>query len=320
MEMREAREVAASLARARPRLVYYPHRYAAWLLGRRAGRGTPVRDLRRSRHARLLDNGLVRGIAARAGDGVLTQQALEHAEPMRAEVYRIGLTTWGPARGSDWSPGWYQTSRPGANIVLLLDFPLRHNALYRRLLDPEARLPMVDRMHPHARLPDLTLAWARIDIDLAAGEALIEEIQSDWIREFRWLWEAASKLESEADRDRVVQEWWRGPATFAALERYWTRVLAHHRAWWPEATLFAALWLLFEQLRIRRIYFHTPEGGVQRKRIRGSAPPRSLYTQLPRRFGFEVTPQGPALFRTTQSCKPIARCDAEDLPWYRLDL
>jgi hypothetical protein len=313
MEMREAKEVAARLARARPRLVYYPHRYAAWLLGRRTGRGTSVRDLRRSRHGRLLDNQLVREIAARAGGGVLTRLDLEQTEPMRAEIYRIGLATWGPARHSDWHPGWHQTSRPGANVVLLLNFPLRHNAVYRRLLDPAGRLPMVAAYHPHARLPDITLAWARIDIDLGAGEALIEEIQSDWIREFRFAWVAASKLEAEADRDREVRNWCRVPTTFVAFERYWTRILAHHRSWWAEATLLAVLWLMFEQLRIRRIYFHTPEGGVRRKGIAGNAPPRSLYTKLPERFGFELTSRGPALLRTASS-------GVDEPPWYRLEL
>jgi hypothetical protein len=265
------------------------------------------------RHGRLLENELVRKIAARSGDGVLTRLDLEQTEPMRAEIYGIGLATWGPARRSDWHPGWYQTSRPGANVVLLLNFPLRHNAVYRRLLDPEGRLPMVAAHHPHARLPDITLAWARMDIDLGAGEALIEEIQSDWIREFRFAWVAASKLEAEADRDREVRDWCRVPTTFVAFERYWTRILSHHRSWWAEATLLAVLWLMFEQLRIRRIYFHTPEGGVRRKGIAGNPPPRSLYTKLPERFGFELTSRGPALLRTASS-------SVDEPPWYRLEL
>lgn len=33
----------------------------------------------------------------------------------------------------------------------------------------------------HERFRD-TLAWSRIDFDFDTGEALIEEIQSDWVR------------------------------------------------------------------------------------------------------------------------------------------
>jgi len=56
------------------------------------------------------------------------------------------------------------------------------------------------------------------------------------------------------------------------------------------------------------------------KRIAYSEPPRLLYTQLPRRFGLEGTPQRPALLRTTQICEATAQSGAEELPWYRLDL
>jgi hypothetical protein len=35
--------------------------------------------------------------------------------------------------------------------------------------------------HPIRRSPS-TLAWSRVDIDFENGEALIEEIQTDWVR------------------------------------------------------------------------------------------------------------------------------------------
>ncbi len=120
--------------------------------------------------------------------------------------------------------------------------PRRHDAAYRRLLDPAGRFPAVCAFHPHARLPSVALAWARLDVDLAAGEALIDEVQSDWIRALGGLWSSAARLEPRASRDRAVQGYFRNPrARFEGLERYWLRVLAHHRAWWAEATLFGAL-------------------------------------------------------------------------------
>jgi hypothetical protein len=309
MQLHEARELAARLRSARPQLAYFPHRYAAWLLARAAGTGTPARSLKQ-RHARLLDNGLVRQIASRAPGGVLTRQALEQVEARRAEVYRIDFAVW----------GGQQTTRPGVNLVLLLNFPPQHDAAYRRWLDPDGALPAQNGEHPRAKAPALTMSWARLDIDLAAGEALIEEVQNDWLRRIAWMWDWVSEVQEPAWRDRVVQLWFDNPrARFDHFEHYWLRVLAHHRSWWAEATLFAALWLLVEQLQIRRVFYHTHEGGLLRKRIGGRAPPRSLYTELPRRFGFELTRKSPALLQRLRDERKRQRDPVPDeLPWYRL--
>lgn len=309
MQLNEARELAARLRGARPQLTYFPHRYAAWLLARAAGIGTPARHLKQ-RHARLLDNGLVRQVAARAPDGVLTRQALDQVEAHRAETYRVDFALW----------GGQQTTRPGVNLVLLLNFPPQHDAAYWRGLDPGAALPALNPRHPHAKPPALTMSWARLDIDLAAGEALIEEVQNDWLRRMTQMWEYMADVDDVYWRDRVVQRFFDNPnARFAHFERYWLRVLAHHRSWWAEATLFAALWLLVEHLGVRRVYYHTHEGGVVRKRIERDAPPRSLYTQLPRRFGFELTQKSPALVRAPRkSGRRQLDAAAEALPWYRL--
>jgi hypothetical protein len=315
MRMSEARELAATLHRSRPEITYFPHRYAAWLLGRAVGEGAPARAIKGSAHGRFFENRLVRSVAARAGDGVLTRSALEGVEPSRAEVYPIGVGTWGPDDKEEegWR-GWYQTTRAGANLAVLLYFPLRHDAAYRRLLDPAGRLPAVCFDHPHARAPRIALAWARIDVDLARGEALVEEVQSDWIRHFTGLWSWAARADSERVRDREVQSYFANPrARFSAFERYWLRVLAHHRTWWAEATLFAALWLLVDRLRVRRIYYHTHEGGRLRKQIDWRAPPRSLYTELPERFGFALTREPPRLAGASVA-------SLTDPPWYRLDL
>jgi hypothetical protein len=179
------------------------------------------------------------------------------------------------------------------------------------------RLPLVASWHPHSPAPRIALAWARIDLDLARGEALIEEVQSDWMRELAWIWKLALGEECERLRDDTVRHWFRNPAArFAHLERYWGRVLAHHRAWWAEATLFAALWLLVELLRIRRIWYHTPEGGVLRKQMGWSAPPRSLYSTLPERFGFALTSEPPRFLAPRRWPRGLRR--APEPPWYHL--
>jgi hypothetical protein len=85
-----------------------------------------------------------------------------------------------------------------------------------------------------------------------------------------------------------------------------------------EATLFAALWLLVEQLGVRRVFYHTHEGGLLRKKIDATAPPRSLYSQLPKRFGFELTRKPPALLRWSRQEHRQRDAAIDELPWYRL--
>ena len=57
--------------------------------------------------------------------------------------------------------------------------------------------------------------------------------------------------------------------------------------------LLATLIFLTDELGIRRIWMHEAESGARLKHIRGTAPPRSLYTSLPRSFGFTATPEPP---------------------------
>ena len=56
-------------------------------------------------------------------------------------------------------------------------------ALHRLLRGAERDDPFYYSGHPGRAGQNATLAWARIDFDLGSGDALIEEIQSDRIRD-----------------------------------------------------------------------------------------------------------------------------------------
>ncbi|MBT3027590.1 MAG: hypothetical protein KME48_10520 [Candidatus Thiodiazotropha sp. (ex Ctena orbiculata)] len=43
-----------------------------------------------------------------------------------------------------------------------------------------------------------TLAWARLDVDLERNEVLIEEVQSDWVRDMAWLQRWLNRCDSAA--------------------------------------------------------------------------------------------------------------------------
>ena len=78
------------------------------------------------------------------------------------------------------------------------------------------------------------------------------------------------------------------------LFRYVDEVLQPHIAVWDEAMLTATLRFLREDLGIRRIFYHTFDGGNRIKALRSGMPPRSLYTRLPRRFCFRKTAEVPS--------------------------
>jgi hypothetical protein len=103
----------------------------------------------------------------------------------------------------------FSTSRRGFNLVLQLNFSSRHDEPYRKLVDPDDYRPFELGGHPVAKGALHTLAWSRLDIDLNTGEALIEEIQTDWIREALW------------ERRYAARE--RGPNYYwgSKLQNYW---------------------------------------------------------------------------------------------------
>ena len=112
-----------------------------------------------------------------AGDGIVDPMKLACVWRDGAEIYRLSVGAW---RSSYDSYG--QTSRPGYNLVLRLNFSNQHDTEYRRLIDKKDRRPFVFEDHPVSRRRWHTLAWSRLDIDLRTGEALVEEVQNDWLR------------------------------------------------------------------------------------------------------------------------------------------
>jgi hypothetical protein len=184
--------------------------------------------------------------------------------------------------------------------VLQLNFDAAHDEAYQRKVKPmRGAHPIADDWHPIAKNRN-TLAWARIDLDLRTGEALIEEVQSDWVREAARLRDdAADALHAtkSGGRERLFSPWaMRGNAR--QFESYDRNHVEPHRKDWPDVMLLAAIWVVRELLDIRQIYFHTPEWGKVLKDIgEWSAPPRSIYTDLPRRFCFKPVSGLPRFLR-----------------------
>jgi len=295
MESSVHREICGVLTTPRP-FFYFPGRYALRLLSYVAGDGCRKAELARGAFARLLDKPIVRSRLALAGDGTIDEEVLT-AWPARYQAYHWTFGRWG--RFAPWKASYDQTTRPGVNLVMQLNFAAAHERDYRALVQKGDRPHYFNyRLHP-VSMTHATLSWARIDLDFGTGEALIEEIQSDWVRIAKRYGESTVRT---------------------GVKRYVEHMLWPHRRVWEEATMSAAIELIYRELGIRRIFFHTHEGGARLKELPPAArPPRRIYTKLPRQFCFRIVDEAPRFLRESKDRfvrERVARVDA----WQVLDL
>ena len=310
-----AEEIILTQPEARRAYAYARDSYAPRLLGYVLDRDLPIARLRASRFGRLLARPNMAQLAGFMGNGRIGFEALLLADglavdhPDLAQDYAINLETW----DGDY-PDWYgwQVSRRGVNLVVRLDFTSRHDAAYHKYLRPGEASPFAYFSHPGNCGGYNTLAWARIDLDLNDGEALIEEVQTDWLR-------LANALHAQAKAGRnVVLDGRKIPV--ARIERYMFQALWAHKAIWQEAAMAAALRVIVEDVGIRSIFMHTPESGVRLKNIEDDAPPRSIYTDLPKKFCFAKGDALPRFLEEGEARRLAAMRRNAVLPMWHLDL
>ncbi len=293
---------------------YFKDRYVLMLLRNVVGAGMPLHELKQTRFGGWLHKPLLQELTRLCPDGWITPERLSEGELLvpsdEWQTYRLTVGAWG--HDGYWEQGVYQTSRPGHNLVLQLNFSNQHNRPYEQLIRPQNDWhPFAGYGHPVVDEGEHTLAWARLDIDPDRGEALIEEIQTDWLRKVRWKQEWIENYP-----DRVSR--WKGRVfhpnsttsprcTVKTFRQYADTVLRPHQQLWDEAMLAAAIWYVQTELGIKRLFFHTFEGGNTLKGMRWSQPPRSLYSTLPRRFGFRPTTTLPAFLQTQRRVRKQSR-------------
>ena len=315
MDHQTAADIIACLPRDRTLFHYYRDRYSIGLLRQLARVPLSVAELKRTPFASLAQKPRVKMVLAQFGRDRLTEMhfALHDYDPAQTP-FILTLDLW----GSDLKrqARYKQTTRLGYNLVLQLNFCKRHDQLYRGL--GEECDVFNDRGHPTSKRRN-TLAWARIDLDFDSGTALIEEIQSDWIRDVAWLASAAErKFAGRPDPDQITRLWGLTCPLRTTLD-YCRYVLDRYQPIWAEATLWAALHFLRDELGLRRIYYHTMESGQVLKKIDGSLPPSSLYTDLPRRFCFGKTDQPPAFVAQDRHADAVLKKHPR-LPFHRIDI
>jgi len=297
---------------------YFKDKYALQLLSYYIKDELPIGQLKKSALGFLLDKPLLKTLTAHSGTGTLTRQALRDYWPEKPLILKLSLGCWGKSHKKKHS-NWHQTSRPGQSLVLRLNFSHHHNKAYQNLLRPvDSYQPFSNLGHP-SDPTQYTLAWVRLDLDWETGEVLIEEIQNDWLRnaqyEYDWLMRSYQRNKHKVHQDWLFNQF---DTSLGRLSRYYQEVLKPYERIWDEAALSAAIWFIREELGLERIFYHTFETGNQIKGIKTDFPPRSLYTQLPRRFGFQETDEIPQFLREVRHVRKLAQ--THDLRWYRLDL
>ncbi len=160
-----------------------------------------------------------------------------------------------------------------------------------------------------------TLAWARLDVDMESGECLIEEIQTDWVRE-------AKEESMRLNRCRHCKKAGRFPKCKGYREAltYLDETLVPYATIWDQAMLSATLYFLIEELGVRDIWYHDWETGNALKGLYGRwLPPRSLYSNFPRRFCFRREQTIPGILRSRRTTRRLHRSKLQPY-FYRLPL
>ena len=291
---------------------YYRDRESAWLLQAHLTKDTPVRAVRQGAYAKLLDRPLIKPLAAGGGgvlrvddlamlaraDCAVDYDALSNAGYAAMEAvydtpwldFEVTYDIW---HHRDWQ--WAQMSRPNANLVVQLGFPTDHAQLLQRTIGTCERRKFEFDLHPIRTRGRPTLAWARLDVDQDTGVALIEEVQSDWLRFVRAYLKGLGR---DRPRSRVLRN----------TRDYEAGLTAQYDKVWAKALMTHVLILLRDRLGMREVFMHQPLPGATLKWIPHDLPPRSLYTDLPKSFCFAPTRKVPEFLRIKRR-KHLRRLD-----------
>ncbi|MEM9819770.1 MAG: hypothetical protein AAF985_01805 [Bacteroidota bacterium] len=296
---------------------YFKDRYAFQLLAYQLPeKGNTVSEVKQSPWAFLLDKPRLKKQTASLPGQRIRPDDLRSYLPEDVFYFDMTFGSWGAYKRHR-NDTWFQTSRPGFNLVLQLNFGALHDTQYHQLIQPKTKEhPFRWICHPVAENNKLTMAWARLDVDLENGTVLIEEIQNDWFRNVKQVHRSLSNLVKR--RPKVVQQHYlfkRANCTAKQFFQYSKSLAQNHERIWEEATLSACLHFIREELGIREIYYHSFAGGTL---LKYCTPPRSLYRTLPRKFGFQKTQEAPLFIRRCRYLKKKLRANTID--WYCLRL
>ena len=302
------------LVRDLPGMLAYPYfrgREAAWVLHQRLDHPQRIAELRRGPLAGLLDRPGVSDTVRACGDGRLTgprllpladplhlferERSLPAEKPAEAAFaalcqsdvlpFVVTFDSWVSDGDKDWQ--WHQTSRRGTNLVVQVNFPDAYCDAFYSGFGEHDRAMLEYWSHPVRRDGPITMSWARLDMEPGGEDVLIEEVQTDWLRTL-----ATNRANLQARRVKAEKHW---------IADFVDETALRYGKVWAEATMLAAVAVARNLLGARRVWLHQPHTGAKLKRITDRQPPRSLYSDLPRRFAFQPTHRAPDFLYRTRS-------------------
>ena len=295
---------------------YYRDKYALQLLQYHVKESTSISALRKSRHQSLMEKPVIKKILQKSGNGRVDRDSFVDSMTEEGRMFNYTIGKWGefePHRKDE----WFQTTRLGYNLVLQLNFDTMHNYQYCQWFKKgDDHDPFEFDGHPIVEHNNFTMSWCRIDLNLEAGEALIEEIQNDWLREVRRMKNALIERLRKRENQRR-RHWFFSYYSVEDCHRYF-ETMTYYMNIWEEATLSLALHFIKSELGLNTVYYHDFDCGNYLKQIKGSLPPRSLYTKLPKKFGFEQTGEAPEFLKKERYLKK--KLKQRDLKWWVLNL
>jgi hypothetical protein len=269
---------------------------------------TKIGAIKQSRLGYLLNRPGIKQCIAALGNGYLTPEHLKEDWTKETIVLSLTLSQWGILNAKKKHCAYYQVSRPQKSLVLQVNLGGEHDSFfYTYFKKKQDRAYFSHHLHAgHARKN--SLGWIRIDLNLDDGEALIEELQTDWMKA---VFEMHKALNSNVHSHYLVEH------KPYASKVYVDYMLKRYKKW-DEMLLSAAVYFLKNELGLDTIWYHTFESGRFYKMMPDySLPPRSLYTKLPQKMGFEMATEIPKIL---QECKELQRMNraAKDLKFFKL--
>ena len=291
---------------------YFKDKYCMFLLNHYIKEETTVRNIKNSHLARFCNKPLVKEWLANQGQKIITPEMVETMWSSEMFHFTLTLGEWG---GGD--ACWQQTARTGFNLVVQLNFSRNHDRLYSKVMDSESGYnPFVCESHPINGVRN-TVAWARLDISEDLTEVLIEEVQNDWLR---YAWNDYKRLVNDPNASRLIDFGFK--PNWNRLEAYFNQVIKPLISIWDEAILCATLEYIVNHIGAEKVYMYDHMTGLALKSMYYSQPPKSLYTQLPRKFGFERTVDAPRFIQNNREViRKLKKIKKKLMPqWHYLNL
>ena len=300
-------EVIACLPTGKTHYRYFQGAYASRILSMLMPEKAELHTIKQTRFKRFLEHKTIKPIVALSGNGVLDRTSINASWLEPSEPFLLNVSRWGGRGERD----WYQTSRGGENLVLQLNLPVQHQRQFTRWVDPFGGSSLNGTWSSHPVQTEIekpsfreTLAWSRIDLDFDTNEALIEEVQSDATRNVLRMAKRYKACNCSECIEKLKYVKW--------FERY--------QKLWSEALLCATVEFIHQELGIERIFMHTANSGWRVKKMSKTwHAPRSLYSDLPKKFAFKRTFAAPEFLLQTRCYQKLIR-KQPDIDFYQLSM